>query len=283
MSYPIHPLAHLLPEMRDDEYAELREDIGANGQREPITLYQGQVLDGRHRQRACDDLGVIADYRVYNGDEPAAYVLSLNVKRRQLTASEKALTATKFIPAVAEEAKARQRAGQERGREARFGSAPIGANPDAESAKASEQVAKLIGVSPRMVERAKRVVEQAPDLAEKVERGEMSVSTADEQIAARKRQEALTASLRGEQPAMSRSERLDASELSEREKTRNAAAARKFTEFTMKLEAYAEGIGNLDKARIRTALEPAELAEWTRSFGASLRKLGRFKSDLQES
>ncbi len=43
MSSEPHPLALLLPEMPPAAYAELRESIRVNGQREPITLHQ----DGR--------------------------------------------------------------------------------------------------------------------------------------------------------------------------------------------------------------------------------------------
>lgn len=76
--------------------------------REPITLYEEQILDGRHRARACEELGVGAHYVLYNGDAPAAYVLSLNVKRRQLSQSQKAMLATDFLPHLTEEAKRRQ-------------------------------------------------------------------------------------------------------------------------------------------------------------------------------
>ena len=39
--YEIHPLANLIPEMSEDEYTALKNDIEGIGQLEPITLYQG--------------------------------------------------------------------------------------------------------------------------------------------------------------------------------------------------------------------------------------------------
>lgn len=61
-----------------------------------------------------------------------------------------------------------------------------------------------------------------------------------------------------------------------------ASHARRFTDLTNALAGYAQGIQNLDITLIRAAMEPEELEEWTRSLGASLNKLRRFRSDLQE-
>ncbi len=54
----IHPLAEMLPEMDDKDYAILKHDIEAVGQQEPIVLYEAKILDGRHRYRACRELGI---------------------------------------------------------------------------------------------------------------------------------------------------------------------------------------------------------------------------------
>lgn len=53
-----HPIAALLPDMSGEEYGALRDDIRANGLLVPITTHDGQVLDGRHRLRACRELGI---------------------------------------------------------------------------------------------------------------------------------------------------------------------------------------------------------------------------------
>jgi len=83
-----HPLAMAIPEMLTDEYIELVADIKKHGVRFPVIMYEGFVLDGRHRVRACVDLG-IADVATeeFTGtkEEAEALVLSANVYRRQLT------------------------------------------------------------------------------------------------------------------------------------------------------------------------------------------------------
>ncbi|MBA4067938.1 MAG: hypothetical protein C0501_30395 [Isosphaera sp.] len=53
-----HPLAESLPEMTAEEYAELRDSVRDHGLKVPIKLFEGKVLDGRHRLRALRDLGV---------------------------------------------------------------------------------------------------------------------------------------------------------------------------------------------------------------------------------
>ena len=43
----------MFPLLQGSEFDELVEDIRKHGLREPNTLLEGQVLDGRNRQRAC--------------------------------------------------------------------------------------------------------------------------------------------------------------------------------------------------------------------------------------
>jgi ParB-like chromosome segregation protein Spo0J len=54
----VHPLANLLPDMTAEEYEGLKASIKERGQEVPILLLNGQILDGRHRYRACLDLGI---------------------------------------------------------------------------------------------------------------------------------------------------------------------------------------------------------------------------------
>lgn len=88
--YKVHPAADAWPMMDDGRYAELLADIKANGQREPITLCDGLLLDGRNRHRACIDLKIVPITRNFEGD-PWAFAWSLNGNRRDLADVQRAL------------------------------------------------------------------------------------------------------------------------------------------------------------------------------------------------
>lgn len=89
MTLDFHPLASMFPLMEGDDYTALVEDIAQHGQREAIWLYDGMILDGRNRYRACVELGLVPDTQTYTGDDPRAFVVSLNLHRRHLTREQR--------------------------------------------------------------------------------------------------------------------------------------------------------------------------------------------------
>lgn len=89
--YSQHELSALFPSMGGDEFAALVADIRANGLRHPVVLYEGKVLDGWHRYRACNEAGVHPQIVAYKGSDPLALVLSENMHRRHLSSSQRAL------------------------------------------------------------------------------------------------------------------------------------------------------------------------------------------------
>jgi ParB-like chromosome segregation protein Spo0J len=91
-----HPAADALPKMSDTEYQQLKEDIRANGLREAIVLHEGRILDGRHRYRACVELGIEPGFRDHDGSDPVAVVISMNLCRRHLDISQRALIAAEL-------------------------------------------------------------------------------------------------------------------------------------------------------------------------------------------
>jgi hypothetical protein len=94
-----HPAAMLLPAMSEAEYGELKNDIQTNGLREPIWVYDNQVLDGRHRLRACVELDVEFETHEYTGGDPFGFVVSMNLHRRHLTAEQRRATAEALLKA----------------------------------------------------------------------------------------------------------------------------------------------------------------------------------------
>ena len=87
-----HPEADRYPWLLEDDLQELADDIGSNGLRESIKrLPDGRILDGRNRELACRIAHVDPSYEVVDlkEDEILAFVRSLNVHRRHLSAKEK--------------------------------------------------------------------------------------------------------------------------------------------------------------------------------------------------
>jgi len=84
-----HEIANIFPEMEKDEFGSLVESMRANGQREPILVYDGKILDGRNRFLACEKLGIAPKYKEWNGQDPWAMVWDTNAERRHLPQGQK--------------------------------------------------------------------------------------------------------------------------------------------------------------------------------------------------
>ena len=93
MTNNVHPIAELLPGMSPDQERELRLDIKKHGLLTPIVMYEGKILDGRHRARIWFDLydgNRDVPSTAFNGTpgEAIDLVRSHNVKRRHLRPSQ---------------------------------------------------------------------------------------------------------------------------------------------------------------------------------------------------
>jgi hypothetical protein len=101
-SIAIHPAADLFPMMPDDELATLAADIKENGQVQPIILgdYEGKevIVDGRNRLKACEIAGVEPKFQKINGQDQKAYILSVNINRRHMTAGARAMAVAMIYP-----------------------------------------------------------------------------------------------------------------------------------------------------------------------------------------
>lgn len=95
-------LSSIMPDMPPDQFAELVEDIRANGLTEKLQLdADGKLLDGRHREKACIAAGRQINTRPWRGPAtPEAYIryiASSNLWRRHLTPAQRADAARELI------------------------------------------------------------------------------------------------------------------------------------------------------------------------------------------
>lgn len=85
-----HPYADIFPLMTGKDYDDLVTDLEQNGLREPIVLYEKQVLDGRNRLIAATEAQIKYTTEDYKGKDPIGFVISKNLRRRHLDASDRA-------------------------------------------------------------------------------------------------------------------------------------------------------------------------------------------------
>jgi hypothetical protein len=158
--YEFHELANAFPLIEGTEFDDLVASIRDNGQREAITYYEGKILDGRNRYRACLEAGVTPFGGNFEGefDDARKFVIDLNVHRRHLDESQRAMAAAKLA------------------------TLSRGANQHAQiRAPSQSEMADALNVSRTSVQSAKRVLNDGvPELVQAVERGEKSVSAAAE-------------------------------------------------------------------------------------------------------
>jgi len=175
-----HPVAEIFPMIEGVEFDKMVEDIARNGVITPIGLYEGKILDGRNRYLAAKKAGVKCPTQEWSGDDPVAYVLSLNLHRRQLTESQRASVAAKIANLELGDNQHKRQ----------------GRSIDRPSATVSQQqAAKLMSVGEASVRRAKRVLTHgSPELVKAVESGQVSVFHAAKMCGPRKEQQAATKS-----------------------------------------------------------------------------------------
>jgi hypothetical protein len=116
--FKVHPAADLFPMLDDDALTALSVDIKEHGQLEPIWMIEGMILDGRNRLVACRRAGVeprFAEWKQQANTSPVSTVISLNLHRRHLSASQRAAIAVDMEPLFAEEAHERMVAGASKG------------------------------------------------------------------------------------------------------------------------------------------------------------------------
>jgi site-specific DNA-methyltransferase (adenine-specific) len=197
-----HNAASLIPMMADSEYQALKADIAAHGQREPIDLHNGQILDGRHRYRACLELSIEPKTRSWDGNGSVVdFVVSQNLHRRHLTASQRAAVAVQADAMRVAEQRAvdrKREAGETAGRvsgDSRRSNTKVEARLPQPSRRPQvrDEIADQFGTSPRYIQDAKTLREAAPELLDEVTKGERTLPQAKQELRRRQKKEVLAA------------------------------------------------------------------------------------------
>lgn len=157
-----HEYADLFPMLSDAELKSLSADIAENGLQAPITTYEGKILDGRNRYRACEMAGVDPTLEEYKGADPLAFVVSHNLIRRHLDEGQRGMVGARI---------ATLKHGTNR-------FLKVETSPDV-STTTITAAAEMMNVGKATIDRAKAVIANGePGLVEMVEAGELPVRTA---------------------------------------------------------------------------------------------------------
>ena len=172
-----HPIAGIFPLLAEPELKALSESIAENGLKVPITLFEGKILDGRNRYRACLEAGVEPRFAEYSGDSPATDVVAWNLERRHLNATQRAAVALESEPLFAEEARKRQATST-------GGISPqlSAISREAAKGKAAEQAASAFKAGSRYVEELKTIRKESSELFEQCKNGGITVPQAKREI-----------------------------------------------------------------------------------------------------
>ncbi len=181
----VHPVAELFPLIHGAEFDALVQSIRNEGLEHPVMLApDGTLLDGRNRLRACHEAGVKPRYKTYKGSDPAAFIIRVNIHRRHLTTGQRSFLALETLAFYEQEAAKRQ--AQAKGRSRGTKQASVMADlPEQSAGNARDQAAATVGVSGRAVQQAKRLAKDAPDLADEVRSGQLTLDAADRQLTRR--------------------------------------------------------------------------------------------------
>lgn len=199
-----HPAAAAFPMMDDAAFNELKDSIAQSGQRVPIVLLGGKILDGRNRYHACQQLKINPITREFDpakdGQSVLLFVLDSNLRRRHLTPSQKAVIAAEALKALQAEAEAAAKEAkvsiatkveakkQKKPAKANKGTVQqedldlAGKDEEEEEPKDKEisvkALAKSAGVGETAIKQAKKLVNENPDLATDVKAGKKTIAQA---------------------------------------------------------------------------------------------------------
>lgn len=162
-----HPASEVFPMMESDRLLALAEDIRAHGLKHPIITYEGLVLDGRNRERACALVGIEPRYEEWSpdGQLPTEFVVSENLHRRDLTKAQRAAIALALLPRLETEAKERQGA--------RTDQTSSQQQDEVSYGRSTRKAAELVGIGHSTVETAKAIQQRDPDVVERMRSGEI--------------------------------------------------------------------------------------------------------------
>jgi hypothetical protein len=179
---------NIFPEAKPDDYARLIDDIQTNGYDvdQPVIVYQGAILDGWNRNKACVELMIQPTIRVFDGNDIEAIQLVMRTnKRRNLNSGQWATIAVEaedIMGAIAEQVekdrREKQAATQSESVQQKIVAQP--ANRNVTDTKAAE----IFQTNRTYINQATKIKKASPEVFAKVKAGTMTMQDANKAVRA---------------------------------------------------------------------------------------------------
>ena len=173
---------NILPEMKEEAYVSLKNDIEKNGfdNKFPIYIYEDEIIDGWNRFKACKELEVTPIYKHFTGSslEALTFILRTN-NRRDLSSSQRACLAAdsdEIIETLTKEIEQERRKKISEARQNEMREKIPSSKRD--ESKVTTKLAQTFGTNSRYVSDAQRFKKEKPEVFEKIKNGTINISEA---------------------------------------------------------------------------------------------------------
>lgn len=180
--YKRHPLSAMFGDMTDGEFNSLKTGIEINGiddEYRVITTLDGMILDGWHRYKAAlailqnsmlsGDIDTRLEFKEFDGDDPAWFVLRNNFLRRNLSVGVRAAIVVEAYEFQPHGGAYRNSNFKVKNNDSNFERSH---DPSKKTLSINE-MAKLANTSPGTIKRIKRLHKEAPDIFDDVKTGKL--------------------------------------------------------------------------------------------------------------
>lgn len=181
---------NIFPEAKAEDYNRLLEDIKSNGydKTQPITTYEGEIIDGCNRQRACDELGIKPEYVTFTGTDSEAIALVMRTnKRRNLNSGQWACIAAEaddLLAVIREQVEKEKAARVSAARQNEVTQKFVEPTQPRQERETATKAAEIFNTNRTYVNQAVKMKTAAPEVFEKVKAGKMTMQDANKAVRA---------------------------------------------------------------------------------------------------
>lgn len=172
---------NIFPEAKAEDYSRLRDDIIENGfdESQPVTIYEGEILDGWNRQKACNEIGIKPTYTTFRGThgEAIAFVMRTN-KRRNLNSGQWATVAADaedLMQVIREQVEREKAERVSEARQADVAQKIVQPAQPKQERETAHKAAELFNTNRTYVNQAVKMKQTAPEVFERVKAGTMTM------------------------------------------------------------------------------------------------------------